>query len=940
MMIKKTKRGFTLVELLATLAVLSIVLSIVVFSTSGVINNAREKSYETTINNVLVAGGNYTVENPELSEWEECDSGNCEYQCISVNELISNGYFKGDILESEVEKNVNIKEVDSVYIERDKDSKTITNKIFENEKTAAADRKCTKSVYGAIEFRITPSTWTSEKSVTITYTLNSSQDIATKASYEFTGENGQKIQDNNITFNSTRVNTVTVNGIKENGTLIAKIGNGETKTLYISTIDRGTPTITKYESKHNLANNQTVSITLSDTASGIKGYYFGKENPYTSTVTYESVANLKEVNLTKEVDSNGKWYLRTVDAAGNYNDFNSELSVLEFYETKLLSDSHGTVKPARIIDVKDSVYTLPIVNVENYYTFNGWYNNSDKTGSKTTSYAIKGDSTLYGKVTENLFGGSVSISGTTESGKKLTVDTSTVTLTNHSNDSDVSYTYQWYTNTTNSNSGGTKITGATKKTYTLTDNEVGKYVYVVVTASRSNYVSKTYTSNVSSKITSAPPVMKANPITVTANTLTYTGSSQQLVTVSNAKGSVWYSTKQAVTNSNKEGVGSTTIPSGTDAKTYTVYWYTSGNTEYEAASGSVSVTISKASNPTTVTAKSLTYTGSSQQLVTVSNAKGSVWYSTKQAVTNSNKEGVGSTTIPSGTDAKTYTVYWYSHGNDNYNSGSGSVSVTISKANNPIVVSANTLTYNGSSHQLVTVSNAKGTVWYSTSQEITSSNKEGVGSRNIPTGITAKTYKVYWYVNGNTNYKDKKGSVSVTINAAAPANSLSGKWKWKDGELTEPGCSNGKIWINWGYDNSCGCCSSTISDVLDVGVNSGNNAKIKDYKLNFTDANGVAYQSLSVWKNTRLEQYHVFYDTSYKPGIEYKDQVKTYPYLWYISRDGATEIIRWDYTMYSSTYTTWVGSKSQYQTIDFGSTPQTVTEEFYKWFTANATQVK
>ena len=501
-MSNKTKRGFTLVELLATLAILSIVLSIVVFTSTGIINNTREKSYETTINNVLVAGGNYTVENPELSVWIEdnnnCLSGsNCEYQCISINELISNGYFKGDILESEVEKNVTIQDNNFVYIERNVDNKTITNKVFEYK--VSNDNKCAVSAYGNIAFNVNPSTWAREKSVTITYILNSSQDISTKASYEFTGENGQKLQNNNITFNSARVNTVTVNGIKENGTLIAKIGNGETKTLYISTIDRGTPTITKYESKHNLANNQTVSITLSDTASGIKGYYFGKENPATSTVTYEAVANLKEVNLTKEVDSKGTWYLRTVDAAGNY----SETKSLVFYETKYIVDNKATIAPIRMLDVNDSVYVeFPKVISSNDYTLEGWYDNSSYDGDAISEYKVNGDRTLYGNLIKNKFSScDVTIVGEAKYGKTLTAKISNVQLTGSVIPKYVTYTYIWYSSDGKElkRESTTKLLGTS--TYKITDTSlVGKTLYVKVLLEKENYETGEFTSSHTAKI--------------------------------------------------------------------------------------------------------------------------------------------------------------------------------------------------------------------------------------------------------------------------------------------------------------------------------------------------------------------------------------------------------------------------------------------------------
>ena len=110
---KKRKGGFTLVELLAVFAILSLVLSIGTYSITKIINNSKNKSYETTMNNIAVAGSNYTLENLELSVWTL--NGETEYQCISVKDLITAGYFKGDVLESEVSDGLTVSVTDFVY---------------------------------------------------------------------------------------------------------------------------------------------------------------------------------------------------------------------------------------------------------------------------------------------------------------------------------------------------------------------------------------------------------------------------------------------------------------------------------------------------------------------------------------------------------------------------------------------------------------------------------------------------------------------------------------------------------------------------------------------------------------------------------------------------------------------------------------------------------
>lgn len=105
--------------------------------------------------------------------------------------------------------------------------------------------------------------------------------------------------------------------------------------------------------------------------------------------------------------------------------------------------------------------------------------------------------------------------------------------------------------------------------------------------------------------------------TVTANSFTYDGASHDLVSVSNiVGGTVKY---KAADNTWTE-----TIPSGTAASNYTVtYKIFSTDSEYDdSLEKSVTATIAKATASAKVTANALTYNGSAQELVSVSDLVG------------------------------------------------------------------------------------------------------------------------------------------------------------------------------------------------------------------------------------------------------------------------------------------------------------------------------
>ena len=228
----------------------------------------------------------------------------------------------------------------------------------------------------------------------------------------------------------------------------------------------------------------------------------------------------------------------------------------------------------------------------------------------------------------------------------------------------------------------------------------------------------------------------------TAKSITYSGSAQALVNAGSGTGTMMY----------KLGSGDwgTSIPTATNATSYTVYYKASASTNYnESASGSVSVTISKVT-PTVTAPKacSLTYNGSAQNLV----SGGSTNYGSLQYSTTSG--GTYSATIPQGTNATSYDVWYKVVGNDNVNSTTPTkVSVTINKADQ----SAPTAT--------------GATTTYNTTATATASGGGGYGSiewsnGDTQTSVGSKTTKARWSGNGNYCASSWSNEVILTMNKA------------------------------------------------------------------------------------------------------------------------------------------------------------------------------
>ena len=176
------------------------------------------------------------------------------------------------------------------------------------------------------------------------------------------------------------------------------------------------------------------------------------------------------------------------------------------------------------------------------------------------------------------------------------------------------------------------------------------------------------------EITKATPKVTAP----TANTLTYNGEAQALVNAGFTDfGTMLYSLTE-------DGEYTTSIPTGTNADSYTVYYYVQGNENAnDSAVASVTVEIAKAVASITAapTPNTLTYIGEAQYLINTGEANvGTMVYSLTE-------DGEYTTSIPQGTNAGDYTVWYYVQGDANHNdSAKATVSVNIAKA--PLTVTA------------------------------------------------------------------------------------------------------------------------------------------------------------------------------------------------------------------------------------------------------------
>ena len=201
--------------------------------------------------------------------------------------------------------------------------------------------------------------------------------------------------------------------------------------------------------------------------------------------------------------------------------------------------------------------------------------------------------------------------------------------------------------------------------------DAGSYTATATGLSNDNY--KLPAANITINFSIAKAASSVTKVP-TANTLTYTGSAQALVTAGEASGGTMQYSLDNQTFAEA-------IPTGTEAVSYTVYYKVVGDKNHEDAAGDqVSVTIAKAdatvtfASPTASAKIGETYAG---QTATTTPAGLSITYSSSSTDVATVDASSGTVTlVAEGSTTITATFA----GNDNYKEASASYTLTVAKA--------------------------------------------------------------------------------------------------------------------------------------------------------------------------------------------------------------------------------------------------------------------
>ncbi|MBQ6494612.1 MAG: InlB B-repeat-containing protein [Bacilli bacterium] len=128
MISKFNNKGFTLVEVLVTVVLMSIIITISFGAYNLIINNSKNKAIEVSKDNIMNAAELYLKEDVDYSYWGHHDLNDSTYYyyyCISIQELINKGFFGEDLLNKKIKSDGGITNNSLIKIVKNMNNMTI-----------------------------------------------------------------------------------------------------------------------------------------------------------------------------------------------------------------------------------------------------------------------------------------------------------------------------------------------------------------------------------------------------------------------------------------------------------------------------------------------------------------------------------------------------------------------------------------------------------------------------------------------------------------------------------------------------------------------------------------------------------------------------------------------------------------------------------------------
>lgn len=426
---KNNNKGFTLVEVIAVVALMAIVLTFSFNVYTFIINNSKQKSTEISIDNIKSASELYAKENNDVTKWWGYYTANKQYKfyCITVQDLINNGYFGKNIINKQISSENNVNNNTLIKVVKDISNMTIIKTEISTETSLES---CNKNLQNEIEETLT------------------SEDSKYHITYDLNYDNNNKVPDivNKTAANNYKLlNKPTRNGFIFNGWYSTRYGGtkiGDAGEKYTPTSDivlyahwTRNPKFKGVSIKYNvnggtLASEHGSDISIDKSFVKINNTTIIHELVHGESLTKDGLLNANNktyLNLTKEgysivekkewctkPDGTGKCYnqAKVYNSLDFCTDTKTNCEIVLYTNwiknyTITYNANGGSNAPTKQTKIHNQDITLSSNKpARTGYKFTGWNTKSNGSGTNYASgakYTTNADLTLYAKWTANKY---------------------------------------------------------------------------------------------------------------------------------------------------------------------------------------------------------------------------------------------------------------------------------------------------------------------------------------------------------------------------------------------------------------------------------------------------------------------------------------------------------------------------------------------------------
>ena len=437
---KLNRKGYTLIELLAVILIISLIITLSIFGIINAINSSKEKAAALSEKSIKEAAETYATEKNDnnnywldITDKDITDKEN-KYFCITIEELMNKGL---------LDKKANIESKDfdiHSYVLVKKNKVTMVNSKAEILTKDKANSDGYKVCMGNIvneEVTVYPkldngTSYTDEISVEFSdATTNQSSTMSDKVCMY--GDSSANIKETGV----IEGNTCKLQGLKQNEKYYLRVCMKTSRGSYLcsNTESRNTKVIKK--PTYTLSSN---TLTIKYNNANINGeakYYFKSTVKGTSNINvnrcnniftcdkpttniekdtwYQSSSNQitsNQINISYTTTGKAKVTARTVDKSNNYSESTKDFTINKYIITfnkgtadKIGGEASNIIKSCYAISGQSCSITSPTIE-KTGYTIIGWNTNKNATTSTwniNTSKSISSSATYYPILKANIY---------------------------------------------------------------------------------------------------------------------------------------------------------------------------------------------------------------------------------------------------------------------------------------------------------------------------------------------------------------------------------------------------------------------------------------------------------------------------------------------------------------------------------------------------------